>query len=62
MLNKLEAADKRYEQILEELSMPEVVSDQNKYKELMREQKITRESVIENCVERAEVLRQMQMY
>ena len=29
---------------------------------LMREQKITRESVIENCVERAEVLRQMQMY
>ena len=27
---------------------------------LMREQKITRESVIENCVERAEVLRQMQ--
>ena len=39
MLNKLEAAEKRYEQILEELSMPEVVSDQNKYKELMREQK-----------------------
>ena len=39
MINKLEAADKRYEQILEELSMPEVVSDQNKYKELMREQK-----------------------
>ncbi len=29
---------------------------------LMREQKITRESVIENCVERAEILRQMQMY
>ncbi|MBR6513250.1 MAG: peptide chain release factor 1 [Clostridia bacterium] len=39
MLQKLEAAEKRYEQILEELSMPEVVSDQNKYKELMREQK-----------------------
>lgn len=29
---------------------------------LMREQKISRESVLENCVERAEVLRQMQMY
>lgn len=29
---------------------------------LMRDQKITRESVIENCVERAEILRQMQMY
>ena len=29
---------------------------------LLREQKITRESVIENCVERAEILRQMQMY
>lgn len=29
---------------------------------LMREQKISRESVIENCVERAEILRQMQMY
>ncbi|MBQ3183914.1 MAG: peptide chain release factor 1 [Clostridia bacterium] len=39
MINKLEAAEKRYEQILEELSLPEVVSDQNKYKELMREQK-----------------------
>ena len=39
MLNKLEAAEKRYEQILEELSLPEVVSDQNKFKELMREQK-----------------------
>ena len=39
MLNKLEAAEKRYEQILDELSLPEVVSDQNKYKELMREQK-----------------------
>ncbi len=39
MINKLQAAEKRYEQILEELSMPEVVSDQNKYKELMKEQK-----------------------
>ena len=29
---------------------------------LLREQKITRESVLENCVERAEILRQMQMY
>ena len=29
---------------------------------LMREQKISRESVLENCVERSEVLRQMQMY
>ena len=29
---------------------------------LMREQKISRESVHENCVERSEVLRQMQMY
>lgn len=29
---------------------------------LMREQKISRESVLENCVERAEILRQMQMY
>ena len=29
---------------------------------LLREQKISRESVLENCVERAEILRQMQMY
>ncbi len=29
---------------------------------LLREQKITRESVLENCVERAEILRQLQMY
>ena len=29
---------------------------------LMRDQRISRESVMENCVERAEVLRQMQMY
>ena len=29
---------------------------------LLREQKITRESVLENCVERAEILRQIQMY
>ena len=29
---------------------------------LLREQKITRESVMENCVERAEILRQIQMY
>ncbi len=29
---------------------------------LLREQKISRESVLENCVERAEVLRQIQMY
>ncbi len=29
---------------------------------LLREQKINRESVLENCVERAEVLRQIQMY
>ncbi len=29
---------------------------------LMRDQKISRESVLENCVERSEVLRQMQMY
>ena len=39
MIEKLKAAEERYEQILEELSKPEVVSDQNKYKELMREQK-----------------------
>ena len=29
---------------------------------LLREQKITREEVMENCVERAEILRQIQMY
>ncbi len=29
---------------------------------LLRDQKISRESVLENCVERAEILRQMQMY
>lgn len=29
---------------------------------LLREQKISRESVLENCVERAEILRQIQMY
>ena len=29
---------------------------------LLREQKIRREDVLENCVERAEILRQMQMY
>lgn len=29
---------------------------------LLREQKITREEVLENCVERAEILRQIQMY
>ena len=29
---------------------------------LLREQKITRESVIDNCVERAEILRQLQIY
>ena len=29
---------------------------------LLRDQRITRESVMENCVERAEILRQMQMY
>lgn len=29
---------------------------------LLREQKISRESVLENCVERAEILRQLQMY
>ena len=29
---------------------------------LLREQKINRESVLENCVERAEILRQIQMY
>lgn len=29
---------------------------------LLREQKITRDTVIENCVERAEILRQMQVY
>ncbi len=29
---------------------------------LLREQKISREAVLENCVERAEILRQMQMY
>lgn len=29
---------------------------------LLREQKITRESVIENCVERAEIMRQLQVY
>lgn len=29
---------------------------------LMREQKISRDSVMENCVERAEILRQIQMY
>ena len=29
---------------------------------LLREQKISRESVLENCVERTEVLRQLQMY
>ncbi len=29
---------------------------------LLREQRITKESVLENCVERAEVLRQMQFY
>ena len=39
MIEKLKAAEERYEQILEELSKPEVVSDQDKYKELMREQK-----------------------
>jgi Tfp pilus assembly ATPase PilU len=29
---------------------------------LLRDQRITREDVMENCVERAEILRQMQMY
>jgi hypothetical protein len=29
---------------------------------LMREQRISRESVLENCIERADILRQMQAY
>ncbi|MBE6686562.1 MAG: peptide chain release factor 1 [Ruminococcaceae bacterium] len=39
MIEKLKAAEERYEQILEDLSKPEIVSDQEKYKELMKEQK-----------------------
>ena len=29
---------------------------------LLREQRISRESVIENCIERADIIRQMQVY
>ncbi|MBE6574041.1 MAG: peptide chain release factor 1 [Ruminococcaceae bacterium] len=39
MIEKLKAAEERYEQILEDLSKPEVVSDQDKYRDLMKEQK-----------------------
>lgn len=39
MIEKLQAAEERYEQILEDLSKPEIVSDQDKYRDLMREQK-----------------------
>ncbi len=39
MLGKLRSAEERYEQILNDLASPEVVSDQNKFRDLMREQK-----------------------
>lgn len=39
MLEKLKSVENRYEEVLRQLSLPEVVSDMDKYKELMREQK-----------------------
>ena len=39
MLEKLQSAEQRYEQILNDLTLPEIINDQNKYKELMRESK-----------------------
>ena len=38
MFDKLEAIEKRYEEVLEELGRPDAASDQNKFKKLMKEQ------------------------
>ncbi len=38
MFDKLESIEKRYEEVLEELSKAETISDQNKFKKLMKEQ------------------------
>ncbi len=37
MFEKLDDAKKRFDKINEEVVKPEVISDQNKYKELMKE-------------------------
>jgi peptide chain release factor 1 len=37
MYNKLESIEKRYQEISDELSLPAVMSDQNKYRSLMKE-------------------------
>ena len=39
MIEKLQAAEEHYESILADLSKPEIVSDQDKYRDLMKEQK-----------------------
>ena len=39
MFGKLEATEKRYESINKDLCDPDIISDQNKYKELMKEYK-----------------------
>ena len=38
MFGKLEELERRYEEIQAELSAPEVVNDQNRFKKLMKEQ------------------------
>jgi len=39
MINKLREVEARYNQMLEDIANPEIVSDQNKFRDLMREQK-----------------------
>ena len=39
LFSRLESTEKRFEEINEELCNPEILSDQNKYKSLMKELK-----------------------